>query len=149
MIADEPTTALDVTTQHEILLLLRELVDEFDISLLFVTHDLGVVAELCDTVCVIYAGQTVEAGPVDAVLQTPVHPYTRRCWPAIPERDDALRRHSRHGAVGAADADGMPLRAALRATSSRFAPTPCRTPAGCRPAPASGASARHEQRSDP
>ena len=64
VIADEPTTALDVTTQHQILLLLRELVEEFGISLLFVTHDFGVVAELCDDLCVIYAGQTVEAGTV-------------------------------------------------------------------------------------
>ena len=64
VIADEPTTALDVTTQHQILLLLRELVAEFGISLLFVTHDFGVVAELCDDLCVIYAGQTVEAGAV-------------------------------------------------------------------------------------
>ncbi len=86
VIADEPTTALDVTTQHEILVLLRELVDEFDISLLFVTHDLGVVAELCDAVCVIYAGQTVEAGPVDAVLQTPSHPYTQALLACHPER---------------------------------------------------------------
>jgi len=86
VIADEPTTALDVTTQHEILLLLRELVDEFDISLLFVTHDLGVVAEVCDTVCVIYAGQTVEAGLVGAVLQTPTHPYTQALLACHPER---------------------------------------------------------------
>jgi peptide/nickel transport system ATP-binding protein len=86
VIADEPTTALDVTTQHEILLLLRELVDEFDISLLFVTHDLGVVAELCDTLCVIYAGQTIEAGSVDAVLTSPSHPYTQALLACHPER---------------------------------------------------------------
>jgi peptide/nickel transport system ATP-binding protein len=86
IIADEPTTALDVTTQHEILLLLRELVDEFDLSLLFVTHDLGVVAELCDTMCVIYAGQTVEAGAVGAVLQAPAHPYTQALLACHPER---------------------------------------------------------------
>jgi peptide/nickel transport system ATP-binding protein len=86
VIADEPTTALDVTTQHEILVLLRELVDEYEISLLFVTHDLGVVAELCDTVCVIYAGQTVEAGSVDAVLSAPTHPYTQALLACHPER---------------------------------------------------------------
>jgi peptide/nickel transport system ATP-binding protein len=86
VIADEPTTALDVTTQHEILLLLRELVDEFGISLLLVTHDLGVVAELCDTVCVIYAGQTIESGSVAAVLQAPSHPYTRALLACHPER---------------------------------------------------------------
>ena len=86
VIADEPTTALDVTTQHEILLLLRELADELSLSLLFVTHDLGVVAELCDDLCVIYAGQTIEAGPVAEVLRAPVHPYTRALMACHPER---------------------------------------------------------------
>ncbi|SKA10283.1 peptide/nickel transport system ATP-binding protein [Enhydrobacter aerosaccus] len=86
LIADEPTTALDVTTQHQILLLLRELVGEFGLSLLFVTHDFGVVAELCDDLCVIYAGQTVEAGTVQAVLQAPSHPYTRALLACHPDR---------------------------------------------------------------
>jgi len=86
VIADEPTTALDVTTQHEILILLRELVEEFGISLLFVTHDFGVVAELCDDLCVIYAGQTVEAGLVDAILSAPAHPYTQALLACHPDR---------------------------------------------------------------
>jgi peptide/nickel transport system ATP-binding protein len=86
VIADEPTTALDVTTQHQILGLLRELVGEFGLSLMFVTHDFGVVAELCDDLCVIYAGQTVEAGTVDAVLQQPSHPYTRALLACHPDR---------------------------------------------------------------
>jgi len=86
IIADEPTTALDVTTQHQILGLLRGLVAEFGISLLFVTHDFGVVAELCDDLCVIYAGQTVEAGTVDAVLRSPSHPYTRALLACHPDR---------------------------------------------------------------
>jgi len=86
VIADEPTTALDVTTQHQILLLLRELVAEFGLSLLFVTHDFGVVAELCDDLCVIYAGQTVEAGPMRAILQAPSHPYTRALLACHPDR---------------------------------------------------------------
>jgi len=86
VIADEPTTALDVTTQHQILGLLRELVGEFGISLLFVTHDFGVVAELCDDLCVIYAGQTVEAGTVESVLQWPSHPYTRALLACHPDR---------------------------------------------------------------
>ena len=86
VIADEPTTALDVTTQHEILLLLRELVAEFGISLLFVTHDFGVVAELCDDLCVIYAGQTVEAGSVQSILAEPAHPYTRALLACHPDR---------------------------------------------------------------
>jgi peptide/nickel transport system ATP-binding protein len=86
VIADEPTTALDVTTQHQILLLLRELVAEFGISLLFVTHDFGVVAELCDDLCVIYAGQTVEAGAVLPILDAPAHPYTRALLACHPDR---------------------------------------------------------------
>jgi len=86
VIADEPTTALDVTTQHQILQLLRELVGEFGISLLFVTHDFGVVAELCDDLCVIYAGQTVEAGTVGSVLRQPSHPYTRALLACHPDR---------------------------------------------------------------
>src|SRR5258708_10933741 len=86
VIADEPTTALDVTTQHQILLLLRELVGEFGISLLFVTHDFGVVAELCDDLCVIYAGQTVEQGAVRPILDAPSHPYTRALLACHPDR---------------------------------------------------------------
>lgn len=85
VIADEPTTALDVTTQQQILDLLRELARELNVSMLFVTHDLGVVAQLCDTISVIYAGQTVETGPTRRVLDTPAHPYTRAliaCHPA-------------------------------------------------------------------
>lgn len=91
VIADEPTTAVDVTTQHEILLLLRELVEEFGISLLFVTHDFGVVAELCDDLSVIYAGQTVEAGPVGAILDAPAHPYTRALLACHPDRAAAFQ----------------------------------------------------------
>ena len=86
LIADEPTTALDVTTQHQILLLLRELVGEFGLSLLFVTHDFGVVAELCDDLCVIYAGQTVEQGTVRSILQAPAHPYTKALLACHPDR---------------------------------------------------------------
>jgi oligopeptide/dipeptide ABC transporter ATP-binding protein len=86
VIADEPTTALDVTTQHQILLLLRELVTEFGLSLLFVTHDFGVVAELCDDLCVIYAGQTVEAGAMRPILDQPAHPYTRALLACHPDR---------------------------------------------------------------
>ncbi len=76
LIADEPTTALDVTVQAQILELLRELRDAFDMSVLFVTHDLGVVQELCDRVVVMYAGQVVETAPVTDVFTRPQHPYT-------------------------------------------------------------------------
>ena len=86
VIADEPTTALDVTTQQQILDLLRDLVGEFGLSMLFVTHDLGVVAQLCDDLCVIYAGQMVERGRTAAVLDEPRHPYTRALLACHPDR---------------------------------------------------------------
>jgi oligopeptide/dipeptide ABC transporter ATP-binding protein len=86
VVADEPTTALDVTTQRQVLELLRDLVREFGLSMLFVTHDLGVVAELCDDICVIYAGQSVEAGPTRSVLAAPGHPYTRALLACHPDR---------------------------------------------------------------
>jgi oligopeptide/dipeptide ABC transporter ATP-binding protein len=86
VIADEPTTALDVTTQQQIIDLLRELVGEFGLSMLFVTHDFGVVAELCDDLCVIYAGQTVESGRTAEILADPRHPYTKALLACHPER---------------------------------------------------------------
>ena len=90
VIADEPTTALDVTTQQQILDLLRELVGEFGLSMLFVTHDFGVVAQLCDDLCVIYAGQTVESGRTAAVLAQPRHPYTKALLACHPDRAETF-----------------------------------------------------------
>jgi peptide/nickel transport system ATP-binding protein len=90
VLADEPTTALDVTTQLQILKLLRELAAVRSLSMLFVTHDFGVVAQLCDTVTVMYAGQTVETGPVRQVLDDPKHPYTRMLLACHPERASEL-----------------------------------------------------------
>jgi peptide/nickel transport system ATP-binding protein len=90
VLADEPTTALDVTTQAQILKLLRRLAEERGLSMLFVTHDFGVVAQLCDTVTVMYAGQTVESGPVGQILAAPLHPYTRMLLACHPDRGTAL-----------------------------------------------------------
>jgi oligopeptide/dipeptide ABC transporter ATP-binding protein len=90
VLADEPTTALDVTTQLQILKLLRDLAGERGLSMLFVTHDFGVVAQLCDTVTVMYAGQTVESGPVRDVLDAPKHPYTRMLLACHPDRAKEL-----------------------------------------------------------
>ena len=84
LIADEPTTALDVTVQAEILGLLRGLIAERDMSIILVTHDLGVVADLCDDVSVMYAGQIVESGTVRDVLVRPEHPYTMALLAADP-----------------------------------------------------------------
>jgi peptide/nickel transport system ATP-binding protein len=84
LIADEPTTALDVTTQARILRLLRELQEGTGMSMLFITHDLGVVAEIADEVVVMRKGKVVETGPVDAIFHAPQHPYTRQLLDAVP-----------------------------------------------------------------
>jgi oligopeptide/dipeptide ABC transporter ATP-binding protein len=86
LIADEPTTALDVSVQAQILTLIRGMVDEFDMGVLMITHNLGVVAQSCTHVAVMYAGNIVESGPVRAVLTAPRHPYTRALLQAIPTR---------------------------------------------------------------
>ncbi len=85
VIADEPTTALDVTVQAQILALLDELRRQRNMALVFITHDFGVVAQLCDRVAVMYAGRIVETGPTTAVLDNPRHPYTKRLIECVPE----------------------------------------------------------------
>jgi len=94
LIADEPTTALDVTVQAQILALLGQLQAEMGLGILFITHDLGIVAELCDDVSVMYAGQVVEQAPADEVFARPRHPYTEGLLVSIPDprrRQDRLR----------------------------------------------------------
>ena len=85
LIADEPTTALDVTVQAQIIELFRELSDERDMALLFITHDLGVVSELCSDLVVMYSGQVVETGDVDRVFDRPTHPYTEGLLQSLPK----------------------------------------------------------------
>ena len=89
LIADEPTTALDVTVQAQILALLRELRDEMNMAMLFITHDLGVVANIADRVAIVYYGQVAETGPVNDVFRAPSHPYTRGLLACIPGVDSA------------------------------------------------------------
>lgn len=91
LIADEPTTALDVTIQAQILDLLVEIVREEGKSMVLITHDLGVVAETCDRVAVMYAGRVVEGGSVTSVFKRPQHPYTRALLRCIPRQDEPLR----------------------------------------------------------
>jgi peptide/nickel transport system ATP-binding protein/oligopeptide transport system ATP-binding protein len=84
LIADEPTTALDVTIQAQILDLMQDLRDRLGMAIMLITHDLGVVAEMCDDVVVMYAGRVVEQGPVDQVFRSPQHPYTEALLQSIP-----------------------------------------------------------------
>jgi peptide/nickel transport system ATP-binding protein len=86
LIADEPTTALDVTVQAQILHLMRELQRKMGTALLFITHDMGVIAEMCDAVVVMYAGRVVERRPVVDLFETPRHPYTHGLLRSIPRR---------------------------------------------------------------
>ncbi|MGH3242729.1 MAG: ABC transporter ATP-binding protein, partial [Spirillospora sp.] len=89
VIADEPTVALDVTVAKEIRALLRSLQDEHGFGVLYITHNLGEVRELCDRVNVLYAGEVVETGPVPEVLDRPAHPYTRALLAAVPDAGSA------------------------------------------------------------
>jgi microcin C transport system ATP-binding protein len=89
LIADEPTTALDVTVQAQILSLLKELQTRLGMAMLFITHDLGIVRKLADTVCVMKEGKIVETGPVERVFTAPEHPYTRALLAAEPKPDPA------------------------------------------------------------
>jgi oligopeptide/dipeptide ABC transporter ATP-binding protein len=92
LIADEPTTALDVTTQAQILDLMRALQEETQMSIIFITHDLGVVAEMCDDVAVMYLGKVVEQTTVDAAFHDPQHPYTRALLRSIPRMTETNQR---------------------------------------------------------
>ena len=91
LIADEPTTALDVTTQAQILDLMRALQEDTQMSIIFITHDLGVVAEMCDDVAVMYLGKVVEQTSVDAAFHNPQHPYTRALLRSIPRLTDTVQ----------------------------------------------------------
>jgi peptide/nickel transport system ATP-binding protein len=99
VIADEPTTALDVTIQAEILDLLREMKAAFGLSLLLITHDLGVIAETADRVAVMYAGRIVEEAPVRSLFHDPQHPYTRGLLASMPDGAPGRRLHAIEGSV--------------------------------------------------
>ena len=92
LIADEPTTALDVTIQIQILRLLRTLIRKIGKSILIISHDLGVIAEICHRVGVMYAGRIVEVGSVESIFESPMHPYTRGLIRAIPKLSEEVRR---------------------------------------------------------
>jgi len=114
LICDEPTTALDVTIQAQILELLAELQEEHGLAILFITHDMGVIAEVCDRVAVMYAGEVVEQAPVVELFENPRHPYTRGLLRSIPSTQrGAERLETIEGEVPTPNAP---------ATDCRFAP---------------------------
>jgi peptide/nickel transport system ATP-binding protein len=92
IIADEPTTALDVTIQAQILNLIEELKREYHTSMLLITHDLGIVVEMCDQVAIMYAGEIVETGSVEQIYENPRHPYTVGLFNSVPSLEDSQRR---------------------------------------------------------
>jgi oligopeptide/dipeptide ABC transporter ATP-binding protein len=117
LIADEPTTALDVTVQAQVLRLLDRLRREHDMAMVMITHDMGVVAEVAEEVAVMYAGQIVERGSVDDVFYTPEHPYTEALFGALPELDGEIDRHGRLAAI-----PGRPPDLLTPPAGCRFAP---------------------------
>ena len=116
LLADEPTTALDVMVQAQILELLIGLADDFGLALVLVTHDLPVVAQVCERAAVMYAGKIVEEGPTDTLYHDPRHPYTRLLFAATPDLigKDAVVVHPGHAAAARPRARRLPVRAALR-----------------------------------
>ncbi|MFM7719351.1 MAG: ABC transporter ATP-binding protein, partial [Actinomycetota bacterium] len=100
VIADEPTTALDVMVQAQVLRLLKELQDRLGLAMLFITHDLSVLVEVCDRLAVMYAGTIVEEGPAAAVFREPAHPYTRALADAFPAIGDTRFRMAPSGLGG-------------------------------------------------
>jgi oligopeptide/dipeptide ABC transporter ATP-binding protein len=92
IIADEPTTSLDVTIQAQYLRLLREIQEETGLSLIFITHDFGIVAKMCDRVIVMYAGRIVESGPVRDIFNHPSHPYTQALLNSVPKMEERPER---------------------------------------------------------
>ena len=93
LIADEPTTALDVTIQAQILELMMQLKEDYDTAIMMITHDLGVIAEIAERILVMYAGKVVESGPTDTIFEDPKHPYTQGLLKSIPK----LGERARHG----------------------------------------------------
>ncbi|MBR1119881.1 ABC transporter ATP-binding protein [Bradyrhizobium lablabi] len=114
LLADEPTTALDATVQIQILLLLRELQREFGMSVIFVTHDIGVAIEICDRVAVMYAGQIVETGTLSQIVRSPLHPYPRGL---LASTTHGAKRGARLGTI-----PGTPPSLDKAPTSCSFAP---------------------------
>jgi peptide/nickel transport system ATP-binding protein len=123
LIADEPTTALDVTVQAQILGLLNELQEEYGMGILFVTHDLGVVAKIADRIVVLYAGKVMERGTVYEIFERPAHPYTQALMECLPEKGN-----TRAGGIGGSLPDPLdPPNGCRFASRCEHAKDDCRT----------------------
>ena len=123
IVLDEPTTALDVTTQAHVLDTVRDLTRSYGVAALYITHDLAVVSKLADRIAVMYAGKVVETGPRDELFARASHPYTRQLLASIPDitGERAAARHPRLGAASRAAASGLrrsPRAATARSTSA-------------------------------
>ena len=132
LIADEPTTALDVTIQAQILDLMKRLRDEVGTTIVLITHDMGVVADMADDVAVMYGGRVVESGPVDQIFAAPAHPYTRLLLATVPRLDGQRKTVLRtiEGQVPSADAwpQGCRFRDRCPLVSSKCSERPVLTP---------------------
>jgi peptide/nickel transport system ATP-binding protein len=124
LIADEPTTGLDVTVQAQIFELIKEVQKEHRMAMLLITHDLGVVAELCDRMVVMYAGLVMEAGPVERVFDAPAHPYTQMLLESMLRSDKRMDRSLHYLGTIEEDVYGLP--------ACRFAPRCPRAFGRCR-----------------
>ncbi len=128
LIADEPTTAVDVTTQSQILDLMRDLQQEFNMVIMFITHDLGVIAEMADDVVVMYLGEEVEVADVDTVYYKPAHPYTQALLRSIPRHDIRLGRLETI-AGNVPDPTNIPKGCAFHPRCLYYDPAKCAAPA--------------------
>ena len=132
LIADEPTTALDVTIQAQILELMQEMKDKLGMAIMLITHAMGVVAETCQRVVVMYAGKVVEEAPVEALFGDPRHPYTQGLIRSIPRVDRAAAHRQRLEAIPGTvpsllePAARLPLRRALQVRHGHLRPAACR-----------------------
>jgi oligopeptide/dipeptide ABC transporter ATP-binding protein len=126
LIADEPTTSLDLTIQAQYLNLLRDLQREHGLALIFITHNLGIVAKMCDRLAVMYAGRVVEQGPVARLFNSPAHPYTRALLGSLPRMNDNRERLT---AI-----EGQPPDLAALPPGCAFAPRCAMAAARCREA---------------
>ena len=117
IVADEPVSALDVSIQAQVVNLLDDLQDEFDLTYVFIAHDLGVVRHVSDRIAVMYLGVVVESAPVDELFERPIHPYSEALLSAIPE-------------IETGDSNGRPPRA--RIVLEGEVPSPIHPPSGCR-----------------